>query len=588
MPRITREDLIRAEKDYRAGKYGDDPHDDRRRLPRLTPKFASWGAARLSMVCIALLHTVAFPPYDVTVAAYLFAVPVFLYALREPKWRDFLAVTFTGFLLSWLILLNWLWATYGEGGWVVFPAWFALATVMACFPTAWCAAVRWVVPRAPWSDLLSRLMAVAGLAGLWAVQEWVRSWIFTGFPWLTLATSQWKMPMMLQGASIGGGWLVGFMIIFFSLALASYLQRMWLWVKERRGRFSPEFYVAVLVMFAATIGVFVSERDGSTPEPWFRAGFVQPYIPQSQKWDPAKAATNLGVLEQETKRVVAHKPDLILWPEAVTPMALFDGPGMETWVRRVANEVELPVLFGALALEDEPGAASSAEVETRWTNGVFLAEPGGGLSPQIYRKRHLVPFGEYVPLRRVLPFLKKFVPIGGDITPGTEPSPILVNTSVGGLKIAPLICYEDVFPDLARASVLAGADLLFVGTNNAWYGESGMAEQHAAHSVVRAVETRRPVLRNGNGGWSGWIDENGVTRFVATRKGKGVYFRGVDYVDVQRNPRWVGRESFYVQHGDWFVIVGAALALAMVVLLRSSRFRFDPEKATAVRVGGGG
>jgi apolipoprotein N-acyltransferase len=116
-----------------------------------------------------------------------------------------------------------------------------------------------------------------------------------------------------------------------------------------------------------------------------------------------------------------------------------------------------------------------------------------------------------------------------------------------------------------------------VATNNAWYGEGGMAYQHAAHSVLRAVETRRPVLRCGNGGWSGWIDEFGVVRGVLTDDRGSVYFRGVKTLPVKRDARWIGRASFYVEHGDWFVAVCAGLAGFGFLMLK-----FGPPAATEV------
>jgi apolipoprotein N-acyltransferase len=459
--------------------------------------------------------------------------------------------------------------------------------VMALFPTVWCALVRWALPRAPWSDQLTRLITVLGLAAAWVLLEWVRSWFLTGFPWLPLAASMWQRPLMLQGAAVGGAWFVSFAIVCFNLALGSYLQRLWLWVKERRGRFAPEFYVAVLVLFGGSFGVFVNERGGPPREPWFRAGFMQPYIPQTLKWDESEAPEILATIARVNAQLAAKDPDLILWPEAVMTKALTWHPAldheMNRWVVERANEAQIPILFGALAYEVPPGA-NPGLTEGTWINGIFLAEPETGLRAQFYRKRHRVPFGEYVPLRKVLPFIQKFVPIGGDIVAGTEPSPLLVNTPAGAMVVGPLICYEDVFPNLARSSVAAGADLLFVATNNAWYGETGAAEQHAAHAVLRAVETRRNVLRDGNGGWSGWIDELGYIRHVVKNKEGSVYVRGSDTVDVTRNPNWIGRESYFVQHGDWFIIVSAALVGVMVLLLRSSRFRFDPAPATSVRV----
>jgi apolipoprotein N-acyltransferase len=186
-----------------------------------------------------------------------------------------------------------------------------------------------------------------------------------------------------------------------------------------------------------------------------------------------------------------------------------------------------------------------------------------------YAKRQLVPFGEFVPFRPLLGWLKKFVPIGeGDASRGQTSSPLFVPIRGQLAVFAPLICYEDIFPDLARLSTIAGANVLVVITNNGWFGEGGAAYQHAAHSVLRAVETRRPVLRCGNAGWSGWIDEFGNVRNVMTNSSGTIYFRGTKTIDVSRDARWVDKNSFYVEHGDWFVLVCATLVTFAFVLLK--------------------
>jgi apolipoprotein N-acyltransferase len=173
-----------------------------------------------------------------------------------------------------------------------------------------------------------------------------------------------------------------------------------------------------------------------------------------------------------------------------------------------------------------------------------------------------------VPLRPVLGWLQKIVPIGpDDFSRGVDSAPLIVPLRDKPAVFGPLICYEDTYPDLARASVLATSDVLVVITNNGWFGEGGAAYQHAAHSVLRAVETRRPVLRCGNAGWSGWIDEFGNVRASLTDERGSIYFRGTQTVNVTRDARWIGRRSFYVEHGDWFVLACAVLAMLAVALL---------------------
>lgn len=212
---------------------------------------------------------------------------------------------------------------------------------------------------------------------------------------------------------------------------------------------------------------------------------------------------------------------------------------------------------------------------------------------EFYAKRHLVPFGEYVPLRPVLGWLEKVVPVGGDFEAGAGAGLIEVPLGKGwaeregATRLGPLVCYEDIFPALARRSVAAGAEVLMVNTNNGWFGEGAAAYQHAAHSVLRAVETRRPVLRAGNSGWSGWIDECGAIRAVLTKdpatgevrtepaergsraKDAGtIYFRGGATLAVTRDARFLGAQTLYVRWGDWFVAASAGLALLGWAVLR--------------------
>jgi apolipoprotein N-acyltransferase len=145
------------------------------------------------------------------------------------------------------------------------------------------------------------------------------------------------------------------------------------------------------------------------------------------------------------------------------------------------------------------------------------------------------------------------------------------------VPVGPLVCYEDIFPRLARESTLAGAELLAVQTNNGWFGTGGAAYQHATHSVLRAVENRRPVIRCGNAGWSGWIDEYGHIRAVLTGEDGTVYFRGSETHVVTRDLRWQGQQTFYTLHGDWFLSVCAGLAALGAWLLVA--FQAPPPRA---------
>jgi apolipoprotein N-acyltransferase len=218
-------------------------------------------------------------------------------------------------------------------------------------------------------------------------------------------------------------------------------------------------------------------------------------------------------------------------------------------------------------------------------NALLVMTAQGRIAPgAVYAKRKRVPFGEYVPLRDWFPFLGKVVPIG-DIARGIFVEPLALPLADGrNFRIGGLICYEDIFPALARDEAQRGVDFFTVVTNDAWYGEEGGALQHAEHAVLRAIETGRPVLRCGNDGWSGWIDERGFARslekgadgqigLVPATFGGGAgttYFRGAGVVAFYADPAYAGRETFYVRFGDWFVALSALLLAGGAWTLRSA------------------
>jgi apolipoprotein N-acyltransferase len=290
---------------------------------------------------------------------------------------------------------------------------------------------------------------------------------------------------------------------------------------------------------------------------------VQPYVPQDVKWEPAKAPAILDILQKTTLEAAALRPDLIIWPESVMPLSVRGDEVAKAFVETLVKRAGVPLLLGSNAVE------SSGMPKETWYNAAMLVTPDAGVAERYYAKRQLVPFGEYVPFRPLLGWLNKFVPIGeGDFGRGEHSSPLIVPLRGKPTVFGPLICYEDVYPQLARQSAAAGASVLTVLTNNGWFGEGGAAYQHAAHSVLRAVETRRPLIRCGNGGWSGWIDEFGAVRNTMTDTSGTIYFRGVRAIDVNHDVRWTDQKSFYTRYGDWFVLISAGLVMFSIAILK--------------------
>lgn len=528
-----------------------DPYEPR---PTLWQRRPHLGWALSVFALTVLLTVVSFPPANIGEAAFVFAMPAVFWAFRRPGFRLYAGVVLGANALAWTILFGWLHH-------VTWLGMLLLGPFIGLLIGSWYLAAWWVVPRLQGHQAMVRILAMLGLAALWVLLEWVRTWLLGGFPWLPLAASQWLRPFMLQSAAYGGAGTVAFMLLCFNLGTAAYAHRIFFEGATGLKKRSPEFSVALLVMMAATFP-FLGDFFGQQRHPIAALTVVQPDIPQNEKWDESQGRAILQTIERLTLEAARSGPtDLIVWPEAVVPWALDRDPSVRDWLESLARRTGRPMLLGAI----------SQQPEDQWFNQVVLVDPVAGLQTLRYAKRKLVPFGEYVPLRPVLGWLEKVVPVGGDFARGQSAEPLPLPVGGRPLPAGVLICYEDIFPSLARASALAGAEVFTVLTNNGWFGEGGAAYQHAAHSVLRAIETRRPVVRCGNAGWSGWIDEFGNIRQTVTNPEGTIYFRGYRTLHVTRDVRWHGRMSPYTANGEWFVLLCGALAIGAGVVLSSLR-----------------
>lgn len=491
----------------------------------------------------------AAPPSRMPELAFLCAVPAIWWAGRAPAWKLFGWTMWAAWSVAWLVVLAWLHhVTYVGVG--------LLALFLGAFTSVWFLAARWIWPRALAGGAVNQIVATLGLTGLWVVGEWVRAWLLTGFPWMPLAATQWQRPLMLSLCPYVGAYGVSALLILANLGLAAYVNRFSEVAAgtKRKHWLNPSLAVALVALLLGTFAL-VPKLLGQQRVRFAKAGLMQPYIPQNEKWDAARAKEILGVLETETLKLAAQHPDFIVWPEASVPWVLKYDPNVQPWLEDLTRRAGVPILAGVVVVDDH------GKPTERWSNAAVVLDPAAGLREGAYGKRHLVPFGEYVPLGRVLGWIKKFVPIGDDFRPGESSQPLTVPTRRAPVRAGVLICYEDLFADLGRESAGEGAELLVTITNDAWYGEGAAAYQHAAHSALRAAETRRPMLRCGNAGWSGWMDEFGATRDVVTNEAGTIYFRGGGIVELTRDARWLGKTTPYVKNGDWFVAVCGVVAL---------------------------
>ncbi|MDQ8199478.1 apolipoprotein N-acyltransferase [Pelagicoccus enzymogenes] len=460
-------------------------------------------------------------------------VPFAVWLSFSPSFRSVFWTSFGIGWLAWTVLIFWLHH-------VTWAGMIALAGIVGAHFALWAVGTAWLFSRARGEGLWKGVAPSLGAAALWVIVEHLRTHIFTGFPWLPLSASQVDEPIVLQSASIFGSWIVSFALVLLNFGIAAYLIRLVGYARTRKRGVCPEFYLALSFIVAISF-MLLRLSSGQQREHAFQAAVIQPNIPQNQKWDLAFERKILEQLEWLTLPRKSPNLDAVFWPETVLPYPINDDGPMQAWATRLATGVGAPIFAGAMGIEGEEGALE-------WYNSVFQVRPEYGLFPLYYSKQHLVPFGEYIPLRSFWPWMEKVVPINGDILPGKKPQLLPLNLENTSLRVGSLICFEDVFPSLARESVKEGASFLFVATNSAWYGKSGAAAQHKAHSVLRAIETRRPVLRVGNDGWTGWIDEYG-----SVRNSLDPWIQSTTVFKISRDRRWVGKETFYVKHGDWFV-----------------------------------
>jgi apolipoprotein N-acyltransferase len=530
-----------------------DPYDP---VPTFWDRHHEWIAPVVVAGLSAFLLVVAFPPFHGPEAAYACLVPGTFWAYMRPRLRTYAWTMFAAQAVGWTINLSWLHPVTWVGLLILGP-------LVGAWTGSWYLAVWWTMPRMAARPTPVRLVAMLGLAGAWVAVEWTRTWLFGGFPWMPLAATQWEMTSMLQVAAYTGAGGISFVVVAVNVGIAAFVNRLFREGEVGLRRRSPELLLALfLILVCLSVHVQETANRGRFTAAFARVAFVQPDIPTAVKWDPSREPEIIRTLVSTTLAAGATRPDVILWPESTLPWALRGGdPSMKKFVEDLAARAKAPMLIGADAIE-RPDPKHEA-----WYNAAYVVDPQLGVQTAYYAKRRLVQFGEYIPMRPLFGWIGKFTPLGDDFSPGKDASPLVVTMKSGAAAFGVLICYEDLFPALARDEVLSGADALVVVTNDAWYGEGSAAYQHAAHSVLIAAETRRPVLRCGNAGWSGWIDEFGNIRKVLADDQGSVYFRGTATASVTRDQRWIGRNSFYVEHGDWFVLVCACMACVGAALL---------------------
>jgi apolipoprotein N-acyltransferase len=453
---------------------------------------------RLLMVMTgALMLTAAFPKWNVSGFAWFALVPLFCAVWnRRPAEAFRLGMVFG--VVHYSTLLYWLVDTmHTYGGLPYFfclPVLLLFSAYLALYWGVFCGFAAFV----PGFSCAHPFLLASCMTGL----EWIRSLLFSGFPWGMLGHTQSGHPFLVQIADVTGVYGLTWVIVLGNVSVL-HLLRLIAFRKEAHPLLLPQAVVGTVLLFVMIIGATtgygmlryqaIQGMMDTAPTP--SIAVVQGNIPQDVKWNPAFQEISTETYVHLSRQ--APKADLIIWPETATPFYLGRHAALTPLVLDTARDLQTEMLVGSPSYEVLHG-------QPRYFNSAYLIDIHG-LLVQRYDKVHLVPFGEYVPLGRWLSFLGKIVQAVGDFDPGTALSPL--NAATGSIGVQ--ICYEIIFPSLSRRMVANHAGLLVNITNDAWFGSSSGPYQHFAIAQFRAVENRRTLVRAANTGISGFIAPTG-------------------------------------------------------------------------------
>lgn len=436
-------------------------------------------------------------------------VPLLLFIIHNKPGRSFVAGFIAGFVYH-VCLLYWIVIVLGKYGGVPFliavGAMLLLAAYMGLYSGVFSLLLCHGLGR---KKNLPLIMIFAPI--LWVALDWLRGKLFTGFPWMDLGYGLYSNPLLVQVADLGGHHLVSFCIVLVNSLLVFLLCR---------GRFEDRkadkkgihiALTACLIVIAAGLYSFFRYQqvaEIASKSKHETVAVVQGNIPQDEKWTPSRKQSTLRIYrELSEKGVWDGKAGLVVWPETALPFYPDNNP-LFFDVTGFAREQAVWLLTGSpyYTINTTPPGREANRKDFNYFNSALLINPDGEITDR-YSKQHLVPFGEYVPLQKYLPFLEPLVVHVGDFSRGTSSKPL--DLSGKNVKAGVLICYESIFPDLARKQARAGANIMVNLTNDAWYGRSSAPWQSFAMSVLRAVETRRSLVRAANTGISGFVDPQG-------------------------------------------------------------------------------
>src|SRR3954447_2307711 len=542
----------------------------------------------LAAICSGILCAVCFAPFNLTWFCWIALTPLIAAIWfsgaesRYPWLRNLLLGYVAGLAFFWIVF-SWLTT-------VTVLGWFVLEFYMAIYFAIWAWFCGLLRPRAgnrlpagaskwgrmlvqartttipapsPWTKSTNNLRLAFILAAAWTTFEWLRGWVFSGFGWNGLGVALHDCWPLIQISEVTGVAGLSFLVAFVNVIVLTTAYRLVVEVRTRVMR--PHFDFTVTM--AAIVGVLIfglRATQISPPTKSLRVAAVQSNVPRNEKFDPQFTKRIFDRFRRLSEIALRSNPppDLLVWPESSMPGPVLADQESNKFVMDLAASADTDLLLGTI------------DVDNRDVYNAALLVSDGGEHAQIYRKIHLVAFGEYVPGRHTVPLLAQIVgdQVPGDFKEGKEYTVFtLTNTDV---HVAPLVCFEDTIGELTRQFVLPnetspGANLLVDVTNDGWFKMSAGSHQHLENAIFRCVETRRPMVRAANTGVTCFINQFGrVTQMLRDEMGS-TFTEGVLAGEIKLPTEQ--ELTFYVRHGELFAKACAAITLITIILIIALR-----------------
>jgi len=515
-----------------------------------------WGLA----VVTGLALTGSFAPYAQAWLGWVALVPLACwFCWHRVPWRRAGQLGFVAGLVHFLTSLSWM-TTVTTAGMI------ALSAVMAAYIALWTIFWSWIAggPDGQFSTLVNIRRCFYG-ACAWVALEWLRGWLFTGFPWNFLGVSQAPVVVLCQIADLGGVYLVSGLIVFASLTFAVTIRRLEL---ELRAKMKAKAHLDFsLAMFLIGVSFLYGSKVLLAPPPQgekLHYLCVQPDLLQSLETPTSalEAMSRMEVLMAEAlrQRKPEDMPNLVIWPETPVAASFFEDPDFHGTVQRLTEGQPFALMLGS-------NDYSGVDVY----NAALLLQPGDS-DIQMYYKNHLVIMGEYVPFTQDYPWMQKYSPLGSNYSAGASPG--IFNLKRPAVNFAALICFEDTVSREARRALSARPYFFVNITNDGWFLRTGQSQQHLYNAMFRAIEFRRPLIRASNNGVTAVISERGA---IVNMRGS---FEKKDYFDAGYIEGGIvippPPVTLYERLGEWVPALGGLVSAGVLIGLWMGRKRKMP------------